>query len=181
MVRALFVLLCLFGIEANAAVGVVSFDPVTTTVDAGSTFSVDVVGTFDTDVLGGGLTLELNPQTGLAVKDVVFNPAWDLQIWTPGTLTAEFAVFVGAPPTGTFTILTFEFLAEAKGEYSLGLTQYAGNPFTDSSMSPIVVSFDPHNVPAQVTAVPEPAAAWMLVVGLALAAGVLCVRRASVL
>lgn len=181
MVRALFVVLCLLCVEANAATGEVSLIPATKTVDVGELFSVDVMGTFDTDVMGGGLTLHLTPATGVIPQDVVFNPDWNFihtWEWDSGTLTTEFVADT-AVPSGTFKILTFELLAQAEGEYLLGLTQSA--VFGDSSFTPIDVTFDPANVPAQVTAVPEPAAAWMLIVGLALAAGVLCVRRASVL
>ena len=184
MVRAFLFVFSLLCFEANAAVGSISLHPPAGTVAVGETFSVDVVGEFDTDVLGGGLTLQINSQSALEVKDPVFNPAWDLiQMWDPATLTAQFSAggTPGAPlPSGKFTILTFEFLAHTNGVYSLGLIEYTGNPFTGSSSPtntfPITVTFDQTNVPAQITAVPEPAAAWTLLVGLAFA--LMRIRRA---
>lgn len=175
MIKILLFALLALVLEANAAI--VSFVPVTKTVNEGASFAVTIGGTgFDTELLGGGVDLKFDPDV-LEVIDVVIPETWDL-IRLPGVVDNLAGTVTGTqfaqdehPQIDTFPILEYWFIAKASGSSGLELKEYQGNPFTSVSGS-VEVTFDP----GKVDVVPEPQVAWLLMGGLALLLAVVRIR-----
>ncbi|HFQ13575.1 MAG TPA: VPLPA-CTERM sorting domain-containing protein [Gammaproteobacteria bacterium] len=141
------------------------------TVTTGQTFTLDLIGTEFTDIVdGGGVNLFFDSSVLVVNSITVDTSVWE---WfdDPGTIdnTAgtvseiQFASFIGA--TSDFAIATIEFSAIGTGISDLILTESILNPFASGGL-PLdpPVTFLTGSV--TVTAVPLPAAFWLLLGGL---------------
>jgi len=141
------------------------------TVNVGQTFSLDLVGTGFTDIIdGGGVSLSFDASVLQVNSVTVDTGVWDF-FDDPGSIDntggnvteIQFASFFGA--TGDFAIATIEFFAAGAGTSALGLTESILNPFGSGGfpLDP-PVTFLTGSV--TVTAVPLPAALWLMLSGL---------------
>jgi hypothetical protein len=176
MIRTLWFAFLALSLQANAAV--VGFEPSTITVKEGETFELAVRGSgFDTSLDGGGFDLAVEFASVVQVLDIVLDEeTWDPALSSPGDISdagdavtgTNFAQFGG--PVGDFPILVYRFVADGVGTSRLILT--ANSDFV-SGLDTVPVDFP---VIGTVHVIPEPAAAWMLIAGLALIA-LLRIRR----
>jgi hypothetical protein len=142
----------------------------------GDTINVDVLATdFDVVLDGGGLNIHYDPSI-VQLNDVVV----DTTVWDPmlsgvnggidnasGDITGlYFNSFENV--SGDFPIATLEFTATALGDSPLLLYQYDSNPFASGGAVTQVIF---ENGSINVSPVPLPAAAWLLLSGLGLLIG----------
>ncbi len=157
-------------LTARVDASTVSFTSIPT-VTTGQTFTLDLIGTEFTDIVdGGGVNLFFDSSV-LGVNSVTV----DTSVWewfddpgtidnTAGTISEiQFASFFGT--TGDFAIATIEFSAIGAGISDLILTESLLNPFASGGLPlDLPVTFLTGSV--TVTAVPLPAAFWLLLGGL---------------
>ena len=168
VVSSLLVIILLL-LTARVEASVVSFSTSNTNVDLGQTFTLGLSGNGFTDILdGGGVNLSYDPSV-LAVNSITV----DTSVWgffdNPGTIDNTngdvsdlmFASFSNV--TGDFAIATLEFKAVGVGTSPLSLTESSLNPFA-SGGSLLAVTLQSASV--TVTAVPLPAAFWLMLSGL---------------
>jgi hypothetical protein len=157
----------LFGSGGVALADTVDFNPNTSVVGVGDSFSVDIVGDF-TELAGGVIDLGFD-SAALQVDSVDIDPYWDFlpdgggpavgNVWSD----ISFDVFGNVPATGTFTIATINLTALAEGSSSLvilGTSQFFNNT------PPPGVEIFPTLIDGTVNVVPIPAAVWLFGSGL---------------
>ena len=157
----------------------VKISPATASLLPGEVVEVTITGTgFDMVVIGGGLSLQWNPDV-LDLQLVVMDAAtWDFNR-TGGELDASvgtlsnmyFNSFIGR--SGNVGIATLRFVADKAGSTQLTMSDAVDFPFGDEMGDVIPVSFSGANI---TVAVPEPSAALLLLGGLA---GLAWRRRAA--
>ena len=157
----------------------VKISPTTASLLPGEVVEVTITGTgFDMVVIGGGLSLQWNPDV-LDLDSLVMDAAtWDFNR-TGGELDAAagtlsnmyFNSFIGR--SGNVGIATLRFVADKAGSTQLTMSDAVDFPFGDEMGDVIPVSFSGANI---TVAVPEPSAALLLVAGLA---GLAWRRRAA--
>lgn len=175
---AIGVLLCA-GPWVGAAANTIAFNPDPKVVTLGGpSFTVDLVGTgFTGSTDGGSVNLSFDP-TLLQVVSFVVSPTWNFYADagvvdnTLGTITGiEFATL--ATPPASFTVGTITFAAIGAGSAALGVEEYldgvlGGFAVGGNAQS---VSFVDGLVQVQAAVVPVPGAAWLLVSGFGVLAG----------
>src|SRR4051794_16745987 len=168
-------LVLLFGLCARPLVAspLLSIDPVSSTVAAGSSFFLDINISDVTDLYGFQFDVSYDP-TKVAAIDIVqgaFFP--DDPIFVPGfidnivgTITFTAGALVGPVEgiSGSGTLARLSLLAMASGFTPLGLTNIV---LLDSVGNSIDAAFRDGSV--NVTTVPEPASGLLLISGLAAA------------
>lgn len=169
-------LVILLILTARVEASTVSFNPSGTSVGIGQTFSINLVGTGFTDIVdGGGVNLFYDAAV-LAVNSVtVDTTVWDF-FDAPGAIDntsgnvseIQFASFFGA--TGNFAIATIDFLAVGAGHSALTLTESVLNPFASGGL-PLNPAVTYQNASVTVSAVPLPAAFWLMLSGLGVLGG----------
>jgi hypothetical protein len=158
----------------------VQLSPTTATLLPGEVVELTITGTgFDMTMIGGGLSLQWNPDV-LDLQSVVMDTAtWEFKT-TGGELDAAvgtlsdmyFNSFDGR--SGSFGIATLRFVADSAGSTQLTMSNPVDFPFGDEMGGVVPVNFIGANI--TVTAVPEPSAALLLLGGLA---GLAWRRRAA--
>lgn len=173
--KAIFSIIVTFVLSiASAQAATVSFNPSSKTVSVGQSFSLDIMGSFlpGETIEGGGLNLSFSP-AALSVSKVSINAALFDFYSLPGTINNAagtisdmvFNTFAGA--NGNFLIATVDFMALGIGSSNLLLSQSSVNPFSSASAgSSLSVTYQPASI--AVTAVPVPAAIWLLLSGMGL-------------
>jgi hypothetical protein len=160
-----FTLLMLGCTMAHAAT--VYLDPLTQSALIGNTLSVALKGQdFTQTIEGGGVNLRFNPAVLQLNSVAVDTTTWEF-FTTPGTINnaagtltdLTFSSFAGR--SGSFSIAQIIFQVTGLGTSPLTLTESQLNPFSSGGalLNPPVV-FIPATI--QVTAVPIPAAIWLL-------------------
>ena len=149
----------------------VQISPAAATLLPGDELAFTITGSgFDTLTVGGGLSLQWNPDV-LDLASLAVNTAdWEF-ISSTGELDAAsgrlsnlfFNSFNGRQ--GSFSIATLRFVADQPGSTALTLSGTELFPFVDVSESVLTVQFTGADI--TVTAVPEPGAALLLLAGLA--------------
>jgi hypothetical protein len=147
----------------------VQLSPSAATLLPGETLEVTITGSgFETVTVGGGLSLQWNPDVLDLLSVVVDAPTWEfarnggLHDAASGTLSdLYFASFIGR--SGSFAIATLRFVADRPGSTGLAMSGSAGFPFSDEMAEVMSV----HYSGASVGVVPEPASALLLLGGLA--------------
>ncbi len=158
----------LFALPAMSAT--VSLVPSSTSVEAGQAFTVDLVmdasdapgnqpGSFRGSVLVDFGSLA--SYTGFTYNDPAV--AFGATTETPTSITLGFD-----QANGVGTIGTFSFVADGVAGDSISLSIQDGVPFVGSffNTDPTVSAFEPEFLGADITIVPIPAAAWLLIGGL---------------
>lgn len=173
--KAIFSIIVTFVLSiASAQAATVSFSPSSKTVIAGRPFSMNIMGSFlpGEAIEGGGLNMSFSP-SALSVSNVRINTTLFDFYSLPGTINNAagtisgmvFNTFAGA--SGNFLIATVDFMALGTGTSNLLLSQSSLNPFSSASAGPsLSVTYLPASI--VVTAVPVPAAIWLLVSGMGL-------------
>lgn len=185
MKKILSIVVLFFLSVSVAPAATVYFSPASFSATTGQGFSLDILGDFTSGeaIEGGGLNLVFDRLvvnvTNVAVNTTLFDFFSD-----PGTINNStgavtgivFNTFAGA--SGTFRIATIDFTAMGLGSTALILTESSLNPFSSAvAMGSLTVGFQSGSV--SVTAVPVPAAAWLLASGLGVFGGFLRKRRAA--
>jgi hypothetical protein len=154
----------LFGSGGVALADTVDFNPNTSDVRVGDSFSVDIVGDF-TELAGGVIDLGFDSAI-LRVDSVDIDPLiWDFDPDGGGPAVGNvwpniaFDVFNNDPLTGTFTIATINLTALAEGSSSLVILG-ASEFFSETEL------LDPTLIDGTVNVVPVPAAVWLFGSGL---------------
>jgi len=154
----------------TAYAAVVGLNPSVEVVDVGDLFSVTISGSsFASNVDGGALSLTFDP-TVVEVQDVIIDPAWNFVADTglidnaAGTVSDIQFMQFGNTVMGDFAIAEVQLQAKGPGESVVALLP-ANSPF-GSGGNPIPVEFAAGLM--QVQPVPEPAAGWLMVAGIAL-------------
>ena len=156
---------------AGHAAPQVQISPTAASLLPGEVVELTIAGTgFDLLTVGGGLSLQWNPDVLDLQSVVVDATAWEfnrnggLLDAASGTLSdMYFASFIGR--SGSFAIATLRFVADKPGSTALAMSGSTDFPFADELAEVMPVSFSGANI--TVTAVPEPGAAVLLLAGLA--------------
>ncbi len=166
------VVFSLFISHANSAS--LWLDSVVPSVGQNSPFSIDLWMDFSADpTLGGGVALTYNPSL---VDFQSFN--WNLVFPTdpgfsswmqtaPDTVEVAFGNFAGL--SGPAVVGTFDFLSlsvDGLAHFDLGLAAGAFGPFVSAATYSPYPVIDVTGTSANISAVPLPAAAWLLLSGL---------------
>jgi len=161
----------------------ITLSPSAPTVNVGSSFSVNVIISGITDLYSWELDMGFSPATRAALTGQTIGPLFTGGLYVPGTLNAGAGTITGAGAalfgangvSGTGTIGTFTFTASSVGQVTFDLSRVLlGN----SNLDPIFISNANWN-PGLVTVVPEPTAALLTALGLALTASAVHRRRAA--
>ena len=153
----------LFGSGGVVLADTVDFNPNTSDVGVGDSFSVDIVGDF-TELAGGTIDLGFDSAV-VQVDSVVIDPFWDFFPDGGGPAVGNvwpdigFDVFANDPATGTFTIATINLTALALGSSSLVI-------LGTSEFFSTIALLDPTRIDGTVNVVPVPAAVWLFGSGL---------------
>ena len=159
-----------FLVSLHAAASTVAFDA-SPTVNPGQSFTLNLVGSgFSSIVDGGGLNIGYDASI-LAVTNVtVDDTTWDFYS-SPGVIdnaagsVSEIHFAALSDVSGDFMIASIDFLAIGTGTTDLLLSESTLNPFASGgTLLDPPVTFLPGSV--TVTAVPLPAAFWLLLSGL---------------
>lgn len=163
---AVFALVSLLTAPVHAATVAFATSP---TVNLGATFTLDLIGTgFAGGTDGGGVNVAFDASV-LNVLSVSLDPIWD--VWADtgtidnsgGSITGiDFSTFSSMP--SDFTIGSIQFQAIGAGASGLSLTESFGIGGFALSGEPQTVSFLDGSI--SVTAVPLPAALWLMLSGL---------------
>jgi len=157
----------------------VQLSPTTASVLPGGMVELTIAGTgFDMTTVGGGLSLQWNPDVLDLDSVVVDTTTWEfarsggLLDAASGTLSdLYFASFIGR--SGNFGIATLRFVADKPGDTLVAMSASIDFPFADEMAEVMPVGFSG----AEITvAVPEPTTALLLLGGLA---GLAWRRRAA--
>ncbi len=174
MIRTFVFALLALSLQANAAV--VTFNPGSKTVKVGETFFIGVnaseFGIRDVD--GGGFDLFFDHTVLEVIKVDIDHTAWDFGPFTDegtvlnaiGTVTGTTFAQFNSPKVDAFHILSYEFRAIGTGPSALRLVESDDQPFSSGGVPIVVTFFPPGSV--NVTAVPEPSTAALLIGGLLL-------------
>jgi general secretion pathway protein D len=168
----LAVLSCSAFIGRADATAVVSIDPNSQTVSPGSTVVVDVDITRVSNLYGFQFNLEFNPAVLAAGTSTegTFLPSGGATFFIPGTndnvggsvtATADTLLTAISGVSGTGSLALLDFKAIGAGTSALTLSNLI---LLDSSLNPISSTVSDASV--TVSAVPLPAAAWLLLSGL---------------
>lgn len=177
--RATVAALALYG-AAQAAANQVQISPATATLLPGQAVVLTIDGTgFDNLTLGGGLSLQWDPDV-LDLDSVVVDASnWEfarsggLLDAASGTLDElYFASFNGR--LGNFGIATLRFVADRPGTTTVVIAGSDGFPFVDAYGDLMPIRYGGASL--TVSAVPEPATALLLLGGLC---GMACRRRVA--
>ena len=155
-----------------SAAATVGFQPISSTVVPGSSFSLNIVGQgfSTTDALamlsGGTIDFSYNNSV-IQVVSVSVDPYWDF-LPVSGTNISlghwsgiGFDVFANNPIGGDFTIATVTFTSIGFGISPLDILSTSQFFSATTRLAPILA-----NASIQVTPVPLPAAGWLLLSGL---------------
>lgn len=151
----------------------VGFQPITSTIAPGSSFSLNIVGqgfsTTDASAMLSGGTIDFSYNNSvIQVASVVVDPYWDFlpasgSNISPGYWSGiGFDVFANNPIGGDFTIATVTFTSLGLGISPLDILSTSQFFSATTRLTPTLDSAS-----VQVTPVPLPAAAWLLLGGLA--------------
>lgn len=158
------------GIPLLTQANTVSVDPASQTVNLGDVFAVDIVGSdFETPLDAGGIDIAFDsaiiaPASSAELpsgvsSNVTFASSWNTN-FAPSlngdTLEGAF-FFADSAPSESFSILTVWFETVGLGNSSIEVTENALNPFAGNG-----TALDVEFVNGQVSAVPLPAAFWLL-------------------
>ena len=151
------------------AINQVQLSPSDATLLPGQTLEISISGSgFDTLTVGGGLSLQWNPDVLDLESVVVDATTWEfarnggLLDAASGTLSdVYFASFIGR--SGSFAIATLRFVADRAGTTQVTVSDSASFPFSDAMAEVMSISYGG----ATVGVVPEPASALLLLGGLA--------------
>ena len=153
--------------------GTITWDSVNNSVFENDIFSLDIIGTGFTEIVdGGGIDLAFDASV-LNVLSVSF----DTGVWnfvnsagtinnTLGTVNGIATSALPSSVTGDFIFATIQFQAVGLNgtNSSLGLTEFAGNPWASGGSAITPLDFVNGNV--AISAVPVPAAVWLFGSGL---------------
>jgi hypothetical protein len=178
-----FLTVALMELVGNVYGATVSLSPSRAEVNVGDRFEVDIVGSgFDVVLDGGGFNVHFDPSVlqldGVTIDANVWDPAFS---YINGGIDNDTGDVTGlifgsfTDNTGNFPIATLEFTAAALGSNSpLLLSLYDMNPFGSGGVD-ITNTVVLGNGVVDVSAVPLPAAGWLMMAGL----GLLMSRRRS--
>jgi hypothetical protein len=157
-----------------AAAGSLVLTPANSSVLSGNSFNVEVRGSGFTDnVVGGGFSLDFNPDVLSLVSVTVNTVEWEF-LTNPGTINNAagtlrdvwFNAFAAPLPTGNFPIAVLNFTAKLPGNSPLTLLASPDFPFADDLAQVISVSYGRGAV--SVSAVPELSSWLAMALGLGL-------------
>lgn len=157
---------------SSAHANVVSVSPFDQTVNLSDVFTIDIVASgFTTPVDAGGLNISFDSSVISPVlvsapdQYAVFASSWNtnFQPVLSGNTLQDAFFFADSAPSGDFDIMTITFEAIATGDSSIVITESLLNPFAGGGLA-LPVEFVNGNV--SVSAVPVPAAIWLLASGM---------------
>lgn len=148
--------------------------PTPQTVQIGDDFTLDLQAKdFANAILGGGFELVFDPGK-LRLDSVVIPASWEfarnggLIDNASGTLSDAFFATFSAPKSGDFLTATLTFTAIGLGSSVVTPSANASQPFVEDISNNVVT---PSFHGATITVVPEPGAAWLMLAGVGLMAG----------
>ena len=170
-IRMIMSVLALMGLSAGQAVAVstVQLDPSNPISTAGSpTLDVLLTGTFDTAVEAADFTVNWDPNVLDYTGTVITTPPWDTSFLNDSsTALGMLTIFLGTSgsPLTVFDIATLSFnVIGADGDVSE--IAMAGGPSGWSATGGVNVPVTYIDGQVTVSAVPVPAAAWLMMSGL---------------
>jgi len=149
-----------FGVSVSSMADTIGFNPSTSNVGLGDSFSVDIVGDF-TELAGGVIDLGFTSSV-LQIDSVAINPYFDYFPDSGGPASGDtwsgiaFDTFVNNPASGSVTIATINLTALASGSGSLDVLGTSELYSATALLSPT-----PSSGTVNVSAVPVPAAMWL--------------------
>ena len=162
--------LLVIGLQSNSYVAtVLAFDQSIVDITVDSQFSLDIVAKNFPSTFGGSILINFD-STVVNVSDIAIAAPWSGFTVTPSEeLTA---ILLHAPifsqwPAGDFVFATLTFTAIAIGSSELVLSTYDPLPLStvgNGGFTPI--DFTVENASVTVSAVPIPAAVWLLLSGI---------------
>jgi len=148
----------------------IQFDQPGKSVGIGDPFSLTVLGFDFPSTIGGGIDLSFDPSV-VNIAAVTMNTAL-FEFSDPGTVdntagTLTDAYFNSlAAPSGDLEFMTIDFIATGAGTTQLVLAEGALAVFSDDNANQFGDQIDFVSSTVTVTAVPLPAAAWLMMSGI---------------
>lgn len=167
--KIIFASMVLFGSQAGA--GTITWGAAPSSIALNDTFTIDIVGLgFTTNVDGGGVNIAYDSSVLNVLSVSIDESVWDLGVGiSSGTIDNTAGTVDGvmmnawSDVTGDFVVASVIFSAIGTGNSLLSISEYLLNPWANAG-SVLNPSFVDSTV--TVSAVPVPAAVWLLGSGL---------------
>jgi len=161
-------------VSSHVSASTITWDALSTDVNVSDIFTIDVIGTgFTSNVDGGGINFSFDQSILNVLSVSIDESVWDFGSTGINTGTIdnlngtvdEIMVNTFSNVTGDFIVASIEVMAVGTGSSLLSLTEYNLNPWASGGS---LINPDFVTASVNVTAVPLPAAAWLMICGLGL-------------
>lgn len=173
MYRRILMTATLLASSISVQAATIAFDPMQDSANLGEIFTLDVMALDFPATVGGGANLYFDASVVHVVAVNIDTDMWDFGPTgvnegtidnNAGTVTGIMMTAFPGVPAGDFVAFSIEFQAVGVGTSALTLTEYLLNPWADDIGNAINPTYIAGEV--NISAVPLPAAAWLLLSGL---------------
>jgi len=159
-------------LQTSSYAATLAFDMALVETNVDQQFSLNIVATDFPSTFGGSILINFDP-TIISVSNITLDPAWAGISIIPsdnsgmGTATLLLHAPTTDWPIGDFVFATVEFTALAQGNTELALSTYDQLPLATTGPHGLTpINFTSLNTNVTISAVPIPAAIWLLLSGI---------------